>query len=377
MRTQRANWRKRRDDGCIEARLGVLVVANPCERPSWRMRRWREPAFLTQTPVRLLRLHKRKTDFLEVTMDGFVTNIERDSVRNADFRRVLYTGPNTQLVLMTLRPREEIGVETHHGHDQFIRVEQGSGVVRLNGEERTLHDGSAIVIPAGAKHNVVNTSTQAPLRLYTLYSPPEHPDGTVHRTKQDADAAETKLKAEGKAVLQPGRDAPDFTLPDETGRAVSLREFRGRGVILAFYPGDWSPVCGDQLALYNELVPDFREMGAALLGISVDSTWSHAAYAKNRNLHFPLLSDFQPRGAVSRRYHAYREDDGTCERALFVVDRDGTIAWSYLSPIDVNPGADGIVGALSQLKAPARDRASKEAPAVHRAPERAGDEARP
>jgi peroxiredoxin/mannose-6-phosphate isomerase-like protein (cupin superfamily) len=285
-------------------------------------------------------------------MDGYVTNIERDSVRNADFRRVLYTGPNTQLVLMTLRPREEIGLEAHKAHDQFIRVEQGTGVVRLNGEERPLQDGTAIIIPAGVSHNVVNTSTQAPLRLYTLYSPPEHPDGTVHRTRQDAVAAEARENAEGESVLQAGRVAPEFTLPDETGRAVSLREFRGRAVVLAFYPADWSPVCGDQLALYNELVPDFHDMGAELLGISVDSVWSHAAYAKNRNLHFRLLSDFQPRGAVSRMYRAFHEEDGTCRRALFVVDGSGIITWSYLSPIDVNPGADGIVGALSKLKSP-------------------------
>jgi mannose-6-phosphate isomerase-like protein (cupin superfamily) len=123
-------------------------------------------------------------------MDGYVTNIERDTLDNEDFRRVLYTGPNTQLVLMTLRPGEEIGTERHEGHDQFIRVEAGTGVVRLNGEERKLEDGSAVVIPAGAQHNVVNTSDSEPLRLYTLYSPPEHPDGTVHHTAEEAQAAE-------------------------------------------------------------------------------------------------------------------------------------------------------------------------------------------
>lgn len=123
-------------------------------------------------------------------MDGYVTNIERDTLANEDFRRVLYTGPNTQLVLMTLRPGEEIGTERHEGHDQFIRVEAGTGVVRLDGEERKLEDGSAVVIPAGAQHNVVNTSKSEPLRLYTLYSPPEHPDGTVHHTAEEAHAAE-------------------------------------------------------------------------------------------------------------------------------------------------------------------------------------------
>jgi mannose-6-phosphate isomerase-like protein (cupin superfamily) len=123
-------------------------------------------------------------------MNGFVTNIERDTIANEDFRRVLFTGPNTQLVLMTLRSGEDIGLETHEDHDQFIRVETGSGVVRLDGEERELGDGSAVVIPAGVEHNIVNTSSGELLRLYTLYSPPEHPEGTVHHTKREAAAAE-------------------------------------------------------------------------------------------------------------------------------------------------------------------------------------------
>ena len=105
-------------------------------------------------------------------MDGYVTNIERDTLDNDDFRRVLYTGPNTQLVLMTLQPGEDIGLEAHEGHDQFIRVEAGSGYVELNGKRQDLADGSAVVIPSGARHNVVNTSKSEKLRLYTLYSPP-------------------------------------------------------------------------------------------------------------------------------------------------------------------------------------------------------------
>lgn len=121
-------------------------------------------------------------------MTGYVTNIEQDTLANEDYRRVLYTGPNTQLVLMTLRPGEEIGREAHTGHDQFIRVESGTGMVVLNGEEHRLGDGSAVVIPSGVEHNVINTSADEPLRLYTLYSPPEHPDGTVHRTKADEPA---------------------------------------------------------------------------------------------------------------------------------------------------------------------------------------------
>ncbi|MEX2110281.1 MAG: cupin domain-containing protein [Gemmatimonadaceae bacterium] len=122
-------------------------------------------------------------------MSGYVTNIERETIRNGDFRRVLYTGPNIQLVLMTLQPREDIGLEVHRDHDQFIRVETGTGVAVLDGEDSALIDGTAVVIPAGVEHNVINTSPDKPLRLYTLYSPPEHPQGTVHRTKRDAETA--------------------------------------------------------------------------------------------------------------------------------------------------------------------------------------------
>lgn len=118
-------------------------------------------------------------------MDGYVTNIESDTLANEDYRRVLYTGKHTQLVLMTLQPGDEIGLEKHEGHDQFIRIEAGVGEVTLNGQRRALSDGSAIVIPSGVEHNVVNTSSDTQLRLYTLYSPPEHPDGTVQHTKRD------------------------------------------------------------------------------------------------------------------------------------------------------------------------------------------------
>jgi mannose-6-phosphate isomerase-like protein (cupin superfamily) len=118
-------------------------------------------------------------------MAGFSTNIEYDTLENEDYRRVIFTGKHTQLVLMTLQPGEEIGRETHSGHDQFIRIEGGSGVALLGGEKHELSDGSAIIIPSGVEHNVINTSEDEPLKLYTLYSPPEHPDGTVHETKED------------------------------------------------------------------------------------------------------------------------------------------------------------------------------------------------
>lgn len=151
-------------------------------------------------------------------------------------------------------------------------------------------------------------------------------------------------------ILSPGTPAPDFSLHSTPDQTVSLSDFRGAAVILAFYPADWSPVCGDQMALYNEVLPEFRKYKAALAGISVDGGWCHAAFARDRKLHFPLLSDFEPKGDVARRYGAYRQGDGVNERALFVIDKNGVISWSYLSPIGVNPGADGILEALEDLQ---------------------------
>lgn len=151
------------------------------------------------------------------------------------------------------------------------------------------------------------------------------------------------------SVLPPGTQAPDFTLHVTPDQKLSLSELRGRPVILAFYPADWSPVCGDQMALYNEVMSEFHRFNAELLGISVDGVWCHAAFANDRKLHFPLLADFEPKGAVARQYGAYRDADGTSERALFVIDKDGVIRWSYQSPVAVNPGADGILDALEQL----------------------------
>jgi peroxiredoxin len=132
---------------------------------------------------------------------------------------------------------------------------------------------------------------------------------------------------------------------------VSLAELRGKPVILAFYPADWSPVCSDQMALYQEVLPEFQRFNAELLGISVDGVWSHLAFAEQRNLRFPLLADFEPKGEMARLYRVYRAEDGTAERALYVIDADGIVRWSYVSPVDVNPGADGILRALESLEA--------------------------
>jgi peroxiredoxin len=150
-------------------------------------------------------------------------------------------------------------------------------------------------------------------------------------------------------ILGAGTSAPDFRLHVTPDQKLSLKELRGRPVILAFYPADWSPVCGDQMALYNEILSEFHKFNAEILGISVDGPWCHEAFSKDRHLHFPLLADFEPKGAVAKSYGAYRFEDGTCERALFVIDKNGVIAWSYCSPVAVNPGADGVLDALEKL----------------------------
>jgi len=153
-----------------------------------------------------------------------------------------------------------------------------------------------------------------------------------------------------RQALQPGTKAPDFSLKTTPDQEVALSDFRGQPVIPAFYPADWSPVCGDQMTLYNEILPEFQRYGAELLGISVDGVWCHLAFAKDRKLQFPLLSDFEPKGAVAREYGVYRHRDGVAERALFLIDGDGVIRWSYVSPIGVNPGADGILRALEAMQ---------------------------
>ena len=152
------------------------------------------------------------------------------------------------------------------------------------------------------------------------------------------------------SILQPGQEAPDFSLDAKPGEKISLQGYRGQPVVLAFYPADWSPVCGDQLALYNEIYSEFQKHNAQLIGISVDGAWCHQAYSKSRKLEFPLAADFEPKGAVAIKYGAYRSADGIAERALFVIDENGIIQWSYLSPIGENPGADGILAALESMK---------------------------
>ena len=154
--------------------------------------------------------------------------------------------------------------------------------------------------------------------------------------------------------LSPGLPAPDFTLPTTPDSKVSLKDFRGRPVVLVFYPADWSPVCTDQLSLYQLALTEFGQYNAQLLGISVDGVWCHIAFAKQRGYTFPLVSDFYPHGELSKTYGVFREQDGMSERALFVIDTEGVVSWSYVSPINVNPGADGILRALDSMQAHVR-----------------------
>ncbi len=162
---------------------------------------------------------------------------------------------------------------------------------------------------------------------------------------------DSPLPAASGGILTPGQPAPDFALPSAPGEVTRLSDLRGRPVVLAFYPADWSPVCGDQMTLYNECLDEFEELGARILGVSVDGPWCHMAYSTARKYRFPLLADFEPKGAVARQYGVYRDGEGVSERALFVIDADGVLRWSYLSPIDENPGAHGILGALEEIAA--------------------------
>lgn len=150
-------------------------------------------------------------------------------------------------------------------------------------------------------------------------------------------------------ILEVGSPAPDFTLRATPDQSLTLSELRGRPVVLVFYPADWSAVCGDELAVFNAALPLFRKKNAVVLGISVDSAWSHQAFAKDRGFHFDLLSDFEPKGEVAKRYGVYDFHAGTDARALFLIDGAGVIAWSYLSPMAINPGADGVLDALDAL----------------------------
>ncbi len=162
------------------------------------------------------------------------------------------------------------------------------------------------------------------------------------------DPGTTKVKA-APAVAKVGLPAPEFSLKATPDQTVSLDQLKGKPIVLVFYPADWSPVCGDQVSLYNEMLSEFHDYDAQIVGISVDGPWCHMAFAKDRKLRFPLLADFEPKGEVAKRYDVYDAKNGTCERALFVIDADAIVRWRYVSPVGINPGAEGILDALDKF----------------------------
>ena len=149
-------------------------------------------------------------------------------------------------------------------------------------------------------------------------------------------------------MIEAGASAPDFRLPDQDGNPVSLEELRGTSVLLVFYPADFSPVCTDQLSIYQRSLAEFEERGVRLLGISVDSAFCHKAFQEHQGLTIPLLADFHPKGEVAKAYGVYSEKHGVAGRALVMVGPDGLVQWSYLSPPLEIPGANLIFDALEQ-----------------------------
>ncbi len=150
-------------------------------------------------------------------------------------------------------------------------------------------------------------------------------------------------------LLSPGTAAPAFTLRSSPYSYVSLCDHLGHPIVLSFYSEDWAPVCTDQLMLLRDFLEDIEDAGATVLAVSVDNPWSHRSVARAHGLAFPLLSDYRPRGAVSRDYGIFNEAEGVAERSLFVIDRFGVIAWSELYPAGLNPGAVGILHTLHVL----------------------------
>ncbi len=150
-------------------------------------------------------------------------------------------------------------------------------------------------------------------------------------------------------MLENGTKAPDFRLNSTPDQELALEELKGKNVVLVFYPADWSPVCSDEMSLFAASQKLFEKHNAIILGISVDSKWSHMAFAKERKLGFPLLADFEPKGAMSEKYGVYDKQKGHSKRAIYLIDEEGIIRWSHLSPEGMNPGVDGALDALEEL----------------------------
>jgi peroxiredoxin len=212
--------------------------------------------------------------------------------------------------------------------------------MQTNGFPRALHELEqefarlASDIPDGAEKQALSVLHGIVMEVWRSLERDRMPAGGV--TLQDiADLWQGAPAMEGEAVSVPlpvGTQAPDFELPDASGQTLRLSDFRGRPVVLVFYPLDWSPGCSQQLDLYEQEIEEFRSRSAQVLAVSVDSIYSHGAWAAVRGLSFPLLADFQPKGEVARRYGVWRERDGFSERALYVIDPEGRIAWAHVSP---------------------------------------------
>jgi peroxiredoxin len=209
-----------------------------------------------------------------------------------------------------------------------------------NGFPRALHEleqefaGLAGEIPEGAEKRAISALHGIVMEVWRNLERDRMPAQGLS-VADIADLYRGAPSMEGEARNEPlpvGTPAPDFALPDASGEPVKLEDLRGRPVVLAFYPLDWSPGCSQQLDLYQQEIEEFRGRGVELIGISVDSVYSHGAWAAVRGLSFPLLSDFQPKGEVARRYNVWRDDDGFSERALYVLDPEGTIVYSHVSP---------------------------------------------
>jgi peroxiredoxin len=201
--------------------------------------------------------------------------------------------------------------------------------------------GNAVDLSALTRASAAGDSWVMPVRERALPAP-------VSRQEGSADGQHAP------PAIRVGDQAPSFTLKTTPDQSISLSDLRGSPVILAFYPADWSPVCGDQMVLYNEVLPELTQHRATILGISVDGIWCHLAFSRDRKLRFPLLADFEPKGAVARAYGVYRNQEGISERALFVIDAEGIVRWTHVSPIGINPGAAGILRALESLQAGAK-----------------------
>jgi peroxiredoxin len=227
-----------------------------------------------------------------------------------------------------------------------------------NGLPRSLHDleqefaGLAGEIPDSPEKRAISVLHGIVMEMWKRIDDGQDGDNAV----AFPDIAELYRSAppmEAEAVndpLPPGTRAPDFGLRDPSGEVVRLSDYRGRPVVLVFYPLDWSPGCSQQLDLYQQELEEFRSRGAELLAISVDSLYSHGAWAAVRGLTFPLLADFHPKGAAARDYSVWREQDGFSERALYVVDPDGVIAYSHVAPyVHHVPDIYELLGALDKL----------------------------